>query len=74
MAKSIGSAVQRHRVTRRLRHVARGLLEEMDPTEDLVVRALPSSRNAASSTLEVQLRAGLRRVHKVLSSTTGARP
>jgi ribonuclease P protein component len=66
--------VQRHRVTRRLRHVARGLLDEMDRTEDLVVRALPSSRNAASSTLEAQLRAGLRRVHKLLGASTGARP
>jgi ribonuclease P protein component len=74
VAKSVGSAVQRHRVTRRLRHVARGLLDEMDRTEDLVVRALPSSRNAASSTLEAQLRAGLRRVHKLLGASTGARP
>jgi ribonuclease P protein component len=66
--------VQRHRVTRRLRHVARGLLDEMDRTEDLVVRALPSSRNAASSTLEVQLRAGLRRAHKLMGAFPGARP
>jgi ribonuclease P protein component len=66
--------VQRHRVTRRLRHVARGLLDEMDRTEDLVVRALPSSRNAASSTLEVQLRAGLRRVHELMGAFRGARP
>lgn len=71
VAKSVGSAVQRHRVTRRLRHVARGVLEEMDRSEDLVIRALPSSRDAASSTLDAQLRAGLRRVHKLLGSATG---
>jgi ribonuclease P protein component len=74
VAKSVGSAVQRHRVTRRLRHVARDLLEEMDGTDDLVVRALPTSRDAASSTLEAQFRVGLRRVHKLMGSATGARP
>ncbi len=74
VAKSVGSAVQRHRVTRRLRHVARTLLTELDLSEDLVVRALPTSRNAASSTLEAQLRAGLRRVHKLMGSQKGSRP
>jgi len=57
-----------------LRHVARDLLEEMDGTDDLVVRALPTSRDAASSTLEAQFRVGLRRVHKLMGSATGARP
>lgn len=71
VAKSVGSAVQRHRVTRRLRHVARGVLEDMNELEYLVIRALPSSRDAASSTLDAQLRAGLRRAHKLLSSPTG---
>jgi ribonuclease P protein component len=71
VAKSVGSAVQRHRVTRRLRHVARALLDDMGRSEDLVVRALPSSRDAASATLETQLRAGLRRAHKLMGSPTG---
>ncbi len=71
VAKSVGSAVQRHRVTRRLRHVARGVLGDMNELEDLVIRALPSSRDAASSTLDTQLRAALRRVHNALSSATG---
>jgi ribonuclease P protein component len=74
VAKSVGSAVQRHRVTRRLRHVARGVLEDMGQSEDLVIRALPSSRDAASSTLDAQLRAGLRRVHKLMASPTGSKP
>ena len=57
-----------------MRHVARDLLEEMDGSEDVVVRALPTSRNAASSTLAAQLRAGLRRAHKLMGSATGLRP
>jgi ribonuclease P protein component len=72
--KSVGSAVQRHRVTRRLRHVARRLLEDMRRSDDLVIRALPTSRNAASSTLQAQLRAGLVRVHKMLGSSAGSKP
>jgi ribonuclease P protein component len=72
VAKSVGSAVQRHRVTRQLRHVTRGLLTELAQSEDLVIRALPTSRIAASSTLEAQLRAGLRRVHALLGSPRGS--
>jgi ribonuclease P protein component len=72
VAKSVGSAVQRHRVTRRLRHVIGGLLTELPLSEDLVVRALPNSRVATSSTLEAQLRAALRRVHASQDSPTGA--
>ena len=64
--KSVGSAVERHRVARRLRHVMRGLLAELDRRDQLVIRARPSSRHAPSVTLEAQLRAGLRRVHESL--------
>ena len=74
VAKSVGSAVQRHRVTRRLRHVARGLLADMRGSEDLVIRALPTSRNAASSTLQAQMHTGLARVHKLMGSSTGSKP
>lgn len=61
VAKSVGSAVERHRVSRRLRHVARGILGELDPSDRVVIRALPSSRTAASARLEQQLRRGVRR-------------
>lgn len=64
IAKSVGSAVQRHRVARRLRHVAMGMLGEMEPSEQLVIRALPGSSGARSDRLEEQLRAGLRAVHR----------
>jgi ribonuclease P protein component len=61
IAKPVGSAVERHRVARRLRHVARTVLAELDQSDQVVIRALPSSRNVSSVWLEQQLRSGLRR-------------
>lgn len=64
IAKSVGSAVDRHRVARRLRHVARDVLGELQPAEQVVIRALPGSRGAESDDLRRQLRAGLRLIHR----------
>jgi ribonuclease P protein component len=50
-------------VARRLRHVARSVITELDPGDRIVIRALPGSRNAISARLEQELRAGLRRAH-----------
>jgi ribonuclease P protein component len=61
VGKSIGSAVQRHKVARRLRHVARTVIDELDPRDRLVIRALPGSRYAISARLEQELRTALRR-------------
>lgn len=61
VSKAVGTAVQRHRVARRLRHVARNLLSELDPADRVVIRALPSSRHAISARLEQELRTALRR-------------
>ena len=61
VSKSVGSAVQRHRVARRLRHVARTVVDELDPADRVVIRALPSSRYAISARLEQELRTALRR-------------
>jgi ribonuclease P protein component len=61
VSKSVGSAVQRHRVARRLRHVARTVINELDPADRIVIRALPSSRHAISARLEQELRTALRR-------------
>ncbi len=41
VSKSVGNAVQRHRVARRLRHVARTVIDELDPADRVVIRALP---------------------------------
>lgn len=66
VAKSVGGAVDRHRVARRLRHVARNLLIEFNPADRVVVRALPGSRDAASHRLEQELSAALRRAHTLM--------
>jgi ribonuclease P protein component len=62
IARSVGSAVQRHQLARRLRHVARRVVEGLQRSEHVVIRALPSSRNLGSARLEEELRAGLRRI------------
>jgi ribonuclease P protein component len=61
VAKRVGSAVERHRVARRLRHVARTMLAGLHQSDQVVIRALPSCRNVSSAWLEQQLRSGLRR-------------
>ena len=63
IGKSVGSSVQRHRVARRLRHVARNVVEELRPGDRVVIRALPSSRHAIAARLEQELRTGLTRAH-----------
>jgi ribonuclease P protein component len=69
ISKSVGGAVQRHRVARQLRHVARGLVAELDPCERVVIRALPGSSRAISARLEQQLRKALHRSHDMLAGT-----
>ena len=59
VSKAVGSAVQRHRVARRLRHAARLVVDELEAGDRVVIRALPSSRDAISARLEQQLRDGL---------------
>jgi ribonuclease P protein component len=66
IAKSVGTAVQRHRVARQLRHIAKALIPELDAAERIVIRALPGSSDAISARLEVQLRKGLQRTHDML--------
>lgn len=69
VGKTVGSAVERHRVARRLRHVARTMLGELAPSDQLVIRALPGSRTASSARLEQELRRCLRR-----TPAAGSRP
>jgi ribonuclease P protein component len=69
VAKSVGNAVQRHRVARRLRHVAHGVVSELDAGDRIVVRALPGSRDAVSARLEQELRTALRRTRSRSDAT-----
>jgi ribonuclease P protein component len=61
VSKSVGNAVQRHRVSRMLRHVARGVVDDLGPGDKVVIRALPSSRHAVFAQLERELRTALRK-------------
>jgi ribonuclease P protein component len=62
VGKAVGNSVVRHRVTRRLRAVARGQLDRLPPSADLVVRARPDAAAATSRQLERDLRSGLDRL------------
>ncbi|MCX8564513.1 ribonuclease P protein component [Mycolicibacterium mucogenicum] len=70
VGKSVGNAVQRHRVSRQLRHASRDLLPELRDGELLVIRALPGSREAATATLQDELRVAVQRAH----AKSGSRP
>ncbi|TPG35098.1 ribonuclease P protein component [Mycolicibacterium hodleri] len=63
VSKSVGTAVQRHRVSRMLRHVAREVIGDLGPGDKVVIRALPGSSHAISARLEQELRIALRRVN-----------
>ncbi len=62
VSKAVGDAVARHRVSRQLRHVARTVIDELDPDDRLVIRARPGSHGTSSAALETQLRAALARI------------
>ena len=59
VSKAVGSAVVRHRVARRLRHVCAELRPGVAPDADVVIRALPGAATASSAELAGQVRAGL---------------
>jgi ribonuclease P protein component len=62
VSKAIGSAAERNRVKRRLRHLMRGRMAALSPGARLVVRALPESAHQPSRTLAVDLDRALAQV------------
>ncbi|MGH3473682.1 MAG: ribonuclease P protein component [Aeromicrobium sp.] len=62
VSRGVGTSVERNRVKRRLRHLMRPRLNEMPVGSRIVIRALPSARDAGSATLAVDLDEALRRV------------
>ena len=67
VSRSVGSAVQRHQLARRLRHVARDVVAGLHQSEQIVIRALPGSRDVGSARLAEELRVGLRRAQTARS-------
>ena len=66
VTKAVGNAVERHRVSRRLRHAAYGVVADLAPGDRIVIRALPSSNSAQSVRLEQEVRAGVRRARELM--------
>lgn len=64
VSKSVGNAVVRHRVSRRLRHVARDVIPDLEPGDRLVIRALPKSGDAPSARLDRELKTALRKARR----------
>jgi len=62
VSKAVGSAVVRHRVARRLRHMCAEIRTELPAETDIVIRALPGSAVAESDELRRQLRGCLRKL------------
>lgn len=66
VSKAVGNAVERHRVSRRLRHAAHSVVADLDPADRIVIRALPSSNSVVSVRLQQELRAGLKRARELM--------
>ncbi len=74
VSRSVGGAVVRNRVKRRLRALTAARLDRLPPGSRLVVRALPPAANASSPDLAAALDRALDRALHAASSTgsTGA--
>ena len=62
VGRTVGGSVERHRVTRRLRHLAAERLGYLPEGTALVVRAHPPSAGATSAELAADLDSALRRL------------
>ncbi|MBP2188225.1 ribonuclease P protein component [Nocardia goodfellowii] len=68
VSKAVGSAVIRHRVARRLRHMCGKVIHDLPVEADIVIRALPGAADADSDELLRQLRGALRKLDGARSS------
>ena len=66
VTRAVGGSVQRHRVARRLRHLAYSMMNNLEPTDRIVIRALPGSRTATSARLQQELAAALDRARQLM--------
>src|SRR5690606_6802061 len=61
VGRSVGGAVTRNAVRRRLRHLMAARLDQLQPGSRVVVRALPRAADASSRELDAELDAALDR-------------
>ncbi|SDJ41061.1 ribonuclease P protein component [Actinokineospora alba] len=73
VSKAVGNAVVRHRVARRLRHLAGARLGTLPPGTALVVRALPPAAGATSAELGQDFDAAIRKLRLVADDSGGDR-
>ncbi len=66
VTKAIGGSVQRHRVARKLRHLIGAALVDLEPSDRIVVRALPGSLEAKSQRLQQELTTALARTRQLM--------
>lgn len=64
VSKSVGNAVVRHRTARQLRHICRELCAELDPSVDVVLRALPALVDVSPAQLRKDVRSSVFRALK----------
>lgn len=64
VSRAVGNAVVRHRVSRRLRHLAADRLPLVGESRDLVLRATPAAATASSVELGAALDDALARLNK----------
>lgn len=66
VSRAVGNSVGRHRVQRRLRHLMRDVVGQLEPGTRVVVRALPAAAGATRAELDADLRDALGRARRRL--------
>ncbi len=74
VSKAVGTAVIRHRVARRLRHICAGVADDLPDSVDVVIRALPGAASVSSAELDRQLRSALHKLFPPTPHLDAARP
>ncbi|AKK12195.1 ribonuclease P protein component [Corynebacterium uterequi] len=64
VSKAVGNAVARHALSRRLRHVAAAMADELPSSYEIVLRALPAAATATSHQLAYDIAKALKRIER----------
>jgi ribonuclease P protein component len=74
VGRTVGNAVRRHEVSRRLRHLIRDRLGRLQPGDRVVIRANPAAGGRTSADLGADIDRALARLCTVEASATVGRP